>query len=407
MRLYGALFIFLTLVHATSWFGSDDPVDCSSITSAPTAAQSHASRQVRAASDAVSVTAAQATREVARTFDESKDRVFSTWDDSRLRKWLEDHGVVEARKAETRTELLNLANRYLHQASDPVWHTWSDSYIREWLVAHNLLSPREAPPRETLLDQMKHYYYSTTDKIWNVWSESELKAWLVNHGLLKSDAQKQRDELIKMVECVIYGRDRSSRWSTNHVNRDHYLSASDSIWGAWRDADIREWLTEHGYIDERTAPRKTRDELVNLINSKYADASAKSASYLVWPDARLRAYLRERGVSEDALPTDRPGLLQETRIRWVQATTRAENIFTRLRDAVNGGVVVIEDALSWICDAVADRVHQSRLKAEQAKDFAWEKGYKQPRDSASEGLKRGTEGVRQAGEKVWGKGDEL
>ncbi|KAI6126280.1 hypothetical protein EDD16DRAFT_1553426 [Pisolithus croceorrhizus] len=190
-----------------------------------------------------------------------------------------------------------------------------------------------------------------------------------------------------MVECVIYGRDRSSRWSTNHVNRDHYLSASDSIWGAWRDADIREWLTEHGY----------------------ADASAKSASYLVWPDARLRAYLRERGVSEDALPRTGLGYFvsKETRIRWVQATTRAENIFTRLRDAVNGGVVVIEDALSWICDAVADRVHQSRLKAEQAKDFAWEKGYKQPRDSASEGLKRGTEGVRQAGEKVWGKGDEL
>ncbi|KAI6118142.1 hypothetical protein F5141DRAFT_1096416 [Pisolithus sp. B1] len=367
MRLYGALFIFLTLVHATSWFGSDDPVDCSSITSVPTAAQSHASRQVRAASDAVSVTAAEATREVARAFDESKDHVFSTWDDSRLRKWLEDHGVVEAKKAETRTELLNLANRYLHQASDPVWQTWSDSYM------------------------MKRYYYSTTDKIWNAWSESELKAWLVNHGLLKSDAQKQRDELIKMVECVTCGCDPSPHWSTNHVNRDHYLSASDSIWGAWRDTDIREWLTEHGYIDERTAPRKTRDE------AGTADASAKSASYLVWPDARLRAYLRERGVSEDALPTDRPGLLQETRIRWVQATTRAENIFTKLRDAVNGGVIAIEDTLSWICDAVADRVHQSRLKAEQAKDFAWEKGYKQPMDSASEGLKQ----------KVWGKGDEL
>ncbi|KAI6022910.1 hypothetical protein BKA83DRAFT_677501 [Pisolithus microcarpus] len=321
MRLYGTLLIFLTVVHATSWFGSDDPVDCSSITSAPDAAQSHASRQAQAASRAVSVTAAQATREVA-----PKDHVFSTWDDSRLRKWLEDHGV-----ANTRTELLSLANRYLHKASDPVWQTWSDSYMREWLVAHNLLSPRETPPRETLLDQMKRYYYSATDKIWNVWSESELKAWLVNHGFLKSDAQKQRDELIKMVE-------------------DHYLSVSDNVWGAWRDADIREWLTTHW----------TRDELVDLIDSKYADASAKSASYLLWPDARLRAYLRERGM----------------------------------RDAVNSGM-----PLAGSCDALADR--------EQAKDFAWEKGYKQPMDSASESLKRGTEGMRQAGEKVWGKGDEL
>ena len=35
------------------------------------------------------------------------------------------------------------------------------------------------------------------------------------------------------------------------------------------------------------------------------------AEYLVWPDARLRAYLREHGVSEAHLPGDRPGLLRE------------------------------------------------------------------------------------------------
>lgn len=74
---------------------------------------------------------------------------------------------------------------------------------------------------------------------------------------------------------------------------------------------------------------------------------------------------------------------------------------------MNSGVIAIEDALSWICDALADRVHQSRLKAEQAKNFAWEKGYKEPMDSAGEGLKRGAEGMRQAGEKVRGKADEL
>ncbi|KAI6002207.1 hypothetical protein F5J12DRAFT_894281 [Pisolithus orientalis] len=375
MRLHWPLFIFLTLVQATGWFGSDDPVDCSSITSAPSAAYSHASREVRAATHTVSDTAAQATRELGRAFDETKDYVFSTWDDSRLRKWLEDHDVVEARKANTRQELLDLANLLL-----PRGH--------EWLVAHNLLPPHESPRRETLLDYMKHYYYSTTDKIWHTWSESELKAWLVNHGILKSDAQKQRDELIKLME-------------------EHYLSASDSIWGAWRDSDIRKWLTTHGYIDERTASRKTRDDLVDLINSKYADASVKSASYLVWPDARLRAYLRERGVSEDALPTSRPGLLQETRIRWVQASTRAENIFAKLRDTVNSGVIAIEDALSWICDSLADRVHQARQKAEEAKDFAWEKGYQQPFGSAGEGTKRGSEGMRQAGERIKSEGDEL
>jgi len=38
--------------------------------------------------------------------------------------------------------------------------------------------------------------------------------------------------------------------------------------------------------------------------------NARTASYLTWPDARLRAYLRERGMSENNLPTTRPGLLR-------------------------------------------------------------------------------------------------
>lgn len=50
---------------------------------------------------------------------------------------------------------------------------------------------------------------------------------------------------------------------------------------------------------------------LNLLY-RYPDTPAKVASYIVWPDARLRAYLRERGISEDALPTTRPGLLRES-----------------------------------------------------------------------------------------------
>ena len=40
------------------------------------------------------------------------------------------------------------------------------------------------------------------------------------------------------------------------------------------------------------------DELVVLIHKKYNAAAAKTDDYLVWPDARLRAFLRENGLSE-------------------------------------------------------------------------------------------------------------
>ena len=40
------------------------------------------------------------------------------------------------------------------------------------------------------------------------------------------------------------------------------------------------------------------------------EANARSAAYLTWPDARLRAFLRNHNMPEEALPTSRPGLLR-------------------------------------------------------------------------------------------------
>ncbi|KAF8125599.1 hypothetical protein EV363DRAFT_1175826 [Boletus edulis] len=282
------------------------------------------------AAHSASQCASQATHEVARAFDASKDHVYSTWDERQLRNWLEEHGVVEAKSASTKDELTRLANDYYRKVTSAVWESWSDSYIREWLIAHNLLKPTDTLSRSSLLGEMKKYHYNRVDSVWNTWSHSELKAWLVDHGFLRSDAQKNRDELVKMLE-------------------EHYLSAADSIWAAWTDSDIREWLSEHGYL-ENGHSMKSREDLVDLINSKYSDASAKASSYLVWPDARLRVYLRERGIGEDALPTARPGLLQETRIRWVQTSTWAENIYTRLKETVNSSVEVAEEKIARILE---------------------------------------------------------
>ncbi|KAH7882217.1 hypothetical protein F5I97DRAFT_1939653 [Phlebopus sp. FC_14] len=347
------------------------------------------------ASKSISSAAAQATSEVGRAFDESKDYVYSTWDDNRLRTWLEEHGVVEAKKASTRSDLIKLVNDYYRKTSKPLWQTWSDSYMREWLVSRNLLEPTYTPSRSTLIGQLDKYYYSVSDKVWDTWTDSDLKAWLVAHGLLKSDAQKKRDELVKMVQ-------------------DSYLSTLNSIWDHWSDSDMRRWLVEHGYIDERSAVKKKRDELVQLIDNKYHDVSSKSASYLVWPDARLRVYLREKGISESALPTTRPGLLQETRIRWVQASTRAETIFAKLKEIVNSGVEVAEAKLARVLEVLSGQSHdtacQAPEKAEQAREHAHEKargGREYMQEAVKESLRGAGESIKWSGEKMKSAGDEL
>jgi hypothetical protein len=74
--------------------------------------------------------AAQATRDAARALDDSKDYVYSTWDDNRLRSYLESKGVkVQEKARKNRADLLGLMRDAYAKVTNPVWEAWSDSYI--------------------------------------------------------------------------------------------------------------------------------------------------------------------------------------------------------------------------------------------------------------------------------------
>ena len=51
---------------------------------------------------------------------------------------------------------------------------------------------------------------------------------------------------------------------------DNYQHASDTIFGGWKESDMRAWLVEHGYI--KSDAQIQRDKLLNLMNAKYANA---------------------------------------------------------------------------------------------------------------------------------------
>ncbi|KAI0946261.1 hypothetical protein AcV7_010284 [Taiwanofungus camphoratus] len=298
---------------------------------------------------------AQATAEVAREMDDAKDYVYSTWDDNRLRSYLEEKGVLETKAQASRNELLAKMRDAYAKITEPIWHAWSDSCIHEWLVQHGILRSDAQKHREAMLALMHKYYYGLQERAWSAWADADMKWWLVEHGIIKTDAQLQREKLEKLLA-------------------DNYAYAHDTVWGAWSDSDMKAWLVEHGYL--RSDAQKRRDDLVRQMQDKYTEYSARTAPYLVWPDARLRAYLRERGVSEDALPTGRPGLLQETRIRYVQAQTRAEALFARVRDVINGGVEAAEDKLGKVLDILTGHVESAKErageKAQWAKEHVWD-----------------------------------
>ncbi|KZV62955.1 hypothetical protein PENSPDRAFT_758355 [Peniophora sp. CONT] len=296
--------------------------------------------------------AAQATADIGRKASEQRDWAYSTWTDSQFHDFLVEKGLVKSQQQATRDEMINQFNSWYHSAVDPAYDAWSDSYLNEWLYTHNV-SPfsKEVPSRVTLLQRIKLYYYDVTQKVWNTWSDSEMKTWLVEHNIVKSDATVAREKLEKLIA-------------------DNYLAAHDTMWDAWRDTDIRGWLVEHNIVSQQTADSMTREELVKKISKNYDDATGRAEDYLVWPDARLRAYLREQGVGEDALPTSRPGLLQEARIRWVQTEHAADALYGRILGLLGNGKHVAEEKLRQVFEILTGGAEWTKAKGQENVDWS-------------------------------------
>ena len=97
--------------------------------------------------------------------------------------------------------------------------------------------------------------------------------------------------------------------------------------------------------------------------------------------ARQARRRQARSSSESHLPTDRPGLLQEVRIRWVQTQT----MWAKVGDIISGVEGTVEDKLSYLWAvltgeadnvrrAAAEKYDQVRGKVDQGKRGAEEKG---------------------------------
>jgi len=294
--------------------------------------------------DTVSGWVATGTDTTWKALDDSKDYVYSTWSDSQMKDYLVSHGVLKSDAQKTRSQYLKMMQEHYATVTDPVWQAWSDSYIRGWLTSKGLIESDHEKNRDYLAEQMKKYYFDPSDKVYNAWSDSELKSWLADHDVIKPEAQVKREKLIKIMS-------------------DNYSGARDTIWGSWSDSEIRTWLIDNGYL--KSDAQAKRDELVKLINDKYKDYNGRSAAYLTWPDARLRAYLRTHGISEDGLPTTRPGLLQETRIRYVQTTNSAQAFLNRIRDVINSGVELTEDKIHQVLGLLTGTYEDTKVSGEK------------------------------------------
>lgn len=108
----------------------------SAYTKAASSLSARATDTTHQMTQSLSSMAAQATRDVARALDDSKDYIYSTWDDNKLRNYLESKGVqVQAEARKSRTHLLNLMRDSYAAITNPIWQAWSDSYLVRSLLS--------------------------------------------------------------------------------------------------------------------------------------------------------------------------------------------------------------------------------------------------------------------------------
>jgi hypothetical protein len=57
------------------------------------------------------------------------DYVYSSWNESKLRQYLQDKGLVEPHAQTTKEQLLAKMKTAYLKSTDPIWNAWTDSYI--------------------------------------------------------------------------------------------------------------------------------------------------------------------------------------------------------------------------------------------------------------------------------------
>jgi len=304
--------------------------------------------------DRVASFLSHATADASRRFHESEDYFFETWDDNRLRRFLQEKGFLEANDKTYRKDLLSMVKDAYNSVAEPVWNAWSNSYMRNWLVSHGLITADQHYEREDLLSKMRIYYYDVNDAVWHTWSDAALRKWLLDHEIIHTNAQVSREKMI-------------------HLVADNYHRCPDTFWDAWSDTQLHNWLVEHGYI--RADKRLPRHELINLANQKFADVRGRYEEYLTWPDARLRAFLRDHDIPEEKLPTTRPGLLQECRIRYVQYNrpSMSPTFFSRLGNAISSTLSAIGRPFGLAKREASDAARAAEERVRQSGDYLSEK----------------------------------
>ncbi|QRV94899.1 Ish1 domain protein [Ceratobasidium sp. AG-Ba] len=250
----------------------------------------------------------------------------------------------------------------LEEVELPVWSSWKDGDKRAWLAANGILSPKveleehEQGP-EGLNKLLELYFFEEDETVYNKWSTKDLQMWLISRQLVP------REEAYKL-----------SHQSLLELVEHNFLSAEMSSCHGWTPAEALEWLEQNGHGEE--GREAEGNEVFNVMAKYFNRGSDAVAEFMVWPDSRLRTFLRARGVKEPKkTKRNRNDLVHMVRVRTAQNKVSNEDLVRQLQAVLQSGAEWSEEQLLASLAILGGTKHRGAGKAmREASKFVMDSG---------------------------------
>lgn len=173
---------------AASRMSKNVPTDASSLSYEVSSGASGASKSA-------SSLYAQASGQASQAINDASDYVFSSWDDSRLRSYLIDNGLMKSKTEATRDQLLTQVRDAYTATVNAPYELYSDSYL-----VSNKTNEKEANEAKenkkcgAVLLLLTDFFVCLSLSQHN---------WLVDQGIIRSPGEKTRDEYVSLASALL------------------------------------------------------------------------------------------------------------------------------------------------------------------------------------------------------------
>lgn len=242
---------------------------------------------------------------------------YASWNANELKAWLQVHNIPLPDHAPSKSELrtlvednwsttstwtrdqYNSAQKTFADVRDTAFDTWDESRLREFLLQQGIVAPKGPREHLVLLAQQKYSAYTNAASSFSSRASSTASTAVYGdtpHKISKSASSVVGHATDAASSVVISAASQVSMVASDAGDAigEKFDQSKDYIYSTWSDNEMRKYLESKGVL--KTGTQKKRDELLNMMHNAYGSVAdpiwkAWSDSYMVSRIKPLQPFL--------------------------------------------------------------------------------------------------------------------